>query len=106
MLEREVCPRVMGRRAYPHRLDITSAGPLPYAQMIAAGVTVQALLPVHVRRFAIQKKSSHRSLCVAAVVQKRIEIAEECSSSEGIAGAPPRLLKRRLNLLARAHKHQ
>src|SRR5664280_3323549 len=74
--------------------------------MVAASIAVQALLPVHVGRFAVQKKRPHRRLRVAAVVEKRIKVTEKRFLVEDIAGAPPSLLESRLDLLARAHEHQ
>src|ERR1035441_5284812 len=74
--------------------------------MVAAGITIQSLRPVHVGGFAGQEKRPHRRLRVAAVVEKRIKVTEKRFLVEDIASAPPSLLESRRDLLARAPEGQ
>ena len=51
-------------------------------------VTVEAVLPVHVLRLAVQIERHHRLLCVAAVVEQRIQIHHHCMSGNRISVVP------------------
>src|SRR5271155_649731 len=80
VLYREHGTGIVRRRTDPDRIDrIDGVGgfrgrPLPDAEMVATAVTVEALLPVHVLRLAVQEEGHHGLLLVAAVIQQRIQI--------------------------------
>ena len=73
--------------------------------MVAPVVAVEALLPAHVLRLAVQHERHHGLLRVAAVVEQSVHVFEHGVFGDGVGVVPSCVAKCRLNLLLGAEKH-